>query len=265
MKKSFASLLISASLFFSPLSFAQVQTTDISYTYDGTKMKGYIAYDDNIKGKRPAVLVVHEWWGHNDFARKKAEMLAKAGYTAMAIDMYGDGKKAEHPKDAKAFATAIFKNMDTAEARFTAAMDILKKHDTVTADSISAIGYCFGGGIVLNMIRRGVDLDVAASFHGSLKTPMPAEEESLKGMDVLVFNGAADPMVKKEDVTAIVNEMSDAKTSFTLVNYPDVLHAFTNPDADKFATKFKMPLKYDKEADEHSWAVLLETLNQKYN
>ncbi len=265
MKKTLTSAVIALALTaFNSNAFAEIQSQTINYTSGDTTMKGYIAYDDAITEKRPAVLVVHEWWGHNDFARQRAEMLAKAGYTAMAVDMYGDGKKADHPMDAKAFSSAVKQNMDTAEARFNAAINALKQHKTVDPETLSAIGYCFGGGIVLEMIRRGVDLDVAASFHGSLATSNPALEESLKGVDVLVFNGAADKMVKHEQVLAFMTEMTDAKASLTLVNYPDTLHAFTNPQADEFAERFKIPLKYNQAADEDSWSKLINALDQRY-
>ncbi len=260
----FTPLLFAALLLFYPLSQAAVETEEVSYYSGDTQMKGFIAYDDAIKGKRPGVLVVHEWWGHNEYARRRATMLAEAGYTALAVDMYGDGKKADHPKDAGAFAGAVRKNMAVAEARFKAALELLKGHSTVAAESMSAIGYCFGGGIVLEMARRGVDLDLIASFHGSLTTSAHAAAGSLNGMKVLVFNGADDPMVKAEHLTALLSEMTQAKAELTLVNYPNTLHSFTNPDADHFGANFNIPLRYSPTADKDSWSGLLDALQQRY-
>lgn len=259
--------LIATALFLTLIhtkAYAQLKTEDVKYQANNTTMQGYIAYDDAYKGKRPAVLVVHEWWGHNDYARKRADMLAKEGYIALAVDMYGQGKQASHPKDAMAFSSAVKQNMDAAEDRFKAAIALLKKHPMANDKTMSAIGYCFGGGIILEMLRRGVKLDVAASFHGSLSTQNPAAENSLEKTKVLVFNGAADKMVKAEHVTDVVNEMANAKAELTLVNYPNVLHAFSNPEADTFAKRFNIPLKYNQHADQDSWAKLINALQQQY-
>ena len=260
--RSLITLLIMA--LFPFVSMAEVKGEVVEYTTDGTTMKGFVAYDDAVKGERPAVLVVHEWWGHNDYARKRAMMLAELGYTALAVDMYGDGKQAEHPKDAGAFAGEVRKNMDVAEARFNAGVSLLKNHETVNADQISAIGYCFGGGIVLEMARRGVDLDLVASFHGSLNTASPAAPGSLKGEKVLVFNGAADRMVKPEHIDAFKAEMAQAGADLVFVDYPDTLHAFTNPEADEYAARFNIPLAYNPEADKDSWHGLTEGLKAVY-
>jgi dienelactone hydrolase len=138
---------------------AEVITKEVNYSDGETTMKGYIAYDNSIKGERPGVIVVHEWWGHNDYAKKRARMLAELGYSAIALDMYGNGKTASHPKDAGMFSGEVKKNMAVAEKRFMAAYELLQKQDNVKKDKIAAIGYCFGGGIVLEMARRGVDLE----------------------------------------------------------------------------------------------------------
>ena len=137
------------------LAWAGVQTEVVEYRVGDTVMTGYLAWDDGIEGERPGVLVVHEWWGHNDYARKRAEMLAALGYTALALDMYGDGKVADHPDDAKAFMMAATSDGAALAARFDAAHDLLKAHATVNADQVAAIGYCFGGAVVLNMARAG--------------------------------------------------------------------------------------------------------------
>ena len=201
---------------------AQIVTEEVSYTAGDTTMKGYLAYDDSIKGERPGVLVVHEWWGHNDYARDRAEQLAGMGYTALALDMYGDGKTASHPKDAGSFAMAVGGNPELAKARFDAAHSTLKAHSSVDDDRTAAIGYCFGGGIVLMMARLGVDIDGVASFHGSLNSPITAEKGKVKAA-IRVYNGAADPLVKPEHVTAIQAEMASAGVDFDLVNYEGVI------------------------------------------
>jgi dienelactone hydrolase len=231
---------------------ATLQTKEIDYLSNGQVLKGYLAYDKKIKGKRPGVLVVHEWWGHNEYARKRARMLADLGYTAFALDMYGDGKQATHPNEAGKFAEEVSKNTDKAEKRFLAALDLLSSHETVNPDQIAAIGYCFGGGVVLHMARTGVDLDGVVSFHGSLTTDTPANPGTVKA-GILVLHGADDPLITPEQVEQFKQEMEMAGIDYKFVAYPGVKHSFTNPEADSYGEKFNLPLKYDLEADNQSW------------
>ena len=236
-------------------AFAELVTEEVTYRSGDTEMKGFLAYDNRNMQPRPGILIVHEWWGHNDYARMRARMLAAMGYTALAVDMYGDGKTANHPEDAGKFASAVGGNMPLAKARFEAALDLLKSHKTVKPDDIAAIGYCFGGGVVINMARMGVDIDGVVSFHGSLKTDNPAQAGAVK-TKVRVFNGAADPFIKAEHITAFKQEMDAAGADYEFVNYPGVLHSFTNIKADEVAERFNLPLGYDKAADEDSWAQM---------
>lgn len=240
---------------FSSLIQARVVHQEVDYSADGTTLKGYLAYDDSIKGKRPGVLVVHEWWGHNNYARKRADMLAKLGYTAFALDMYGDGKTAGHPKEAGSFAGAVRKNLPMATARFKAALNQLQSHASTDGGKIAAIGYCFGGAIVLEMARQGLDLKGVVSFHGSLGTSHPAKAGKVKAK-VLVLNGGADPFTKAEVIKAFKKEMQAAGVNYKLVNYPGAKHAFTNPDATSLGKKFGLPLEYNKQADKKSWQAM---------
>lgn len=251
MKRIFAGILVLLSMH--SLSCAAIEEEEITYASGDTTLKGFLAWDDAVAGQRPGVLVVHEWWGHNDYARKRARMLAGMGYTAFAVDMYGDGKLAQHPDDAGKFAGEVRKNMAEAEARFRAALELLQNQPTVDSDRVAAIGYCFGGGIVLEMARRGVDLDGVVSYHGSLGTDAPAERGKVKAR-VLVFNGGADPFVPPEQVKAFEKEMSEAGVNYMLINYPGVKHGFTVADADKRGKQFGLPLEYNKKADSDSWA-----------
>jgi dienelactone hydrolase len=231
---------------------AALKSEEIVYRVGDNEFTGYLVYDDAIKGKRPGVLVVHEWWGLNAYARQRADMLARLGYTAFALDMYGTGKVADHPDDAKSFMQAVTSNMPQAEQRFDMAKSILEKQPTVDPRHIAAIGYCFGGGIVLHMARAGDDLDGVVSFHGSLGTEVPAQKGQVKAR-VLVFTGGADPFAPPELVAGFEKEMQAAGVDYQLVSYPGVKHSFTNPDADKLGERFGMPLAYDKHADEDSW------------
>jgi len=241
---------------------AAIKTKTVTYKdQSGTEMKGYFAYDDSIKGMRPGVLVVHEWWGQNDYARKRARMLAKQGYVAFALDMYGNGKTANHPEDAGKFSSEVKKNMPEAEARFRAALKQLMLHPLTNPEKIAAIGYCFGGGIVLEMARRGVDLDGVASFHGSLATSSPAKKGAIKAK-IRVYNGADDPFTKPETIESFKKEMDAAGADYRFINYPGAKHSFTNPDADKYGKKFNLPLAYNKQADKKSWADMLDFFHQ---
>jgi dienelactone hydrolase len=213
-------------------------------------LKGYLAYDSASDAKRPGVLVVHEWWGHNDYARERARMLAGLGYLALAVDMYGDGKTADHPKDAKAFATGVGAS---AQPRFEAAMAVLEAHPLFESGEIAALGYCFGGSQVLNMARKGLPLKGVVSYHGSLATKQPAAAGKFMAK-VAVFTGEADPMIPSEQVAAFRSEMDNAGVDYSVVSYPGVKHSFTNPEADSFAARFDMPLAYDADADKDSWA-----------
>lgn len=242
---------------------AEVVGKSVTYQSGDTTLKGYLAYDDSIEGKRPGILVVHEWWGLNGYARIRAEMLAEAGYTALAVDMYGDGKTVNHPDDAGKFAAAVRNNMPQAEARFRAAMELLMAQDTVDPQKIAAIGYCFGGGIVLEMARRGVDLAGVASFHGSLGTASPAKKAQVKAK-VLVFNGADDPFVKPEQIIAFKKEMKGAGVDYRFINYPGAKHSFTNPEADRFGKKFGLPLAYNEKADQKSWSELMKFFDKLF-
>lgn len=232
-----------------------LHTEEIDYLAHGEALKGYIAYDKRIKGPRPGVLVVHEWWGHNEYVRKRARMLAKMGYTAFALDMYGDGKQAEHPEDAERLVKEVRENPDRAEKRFLAALDLLRAHETVQAGQVAAIGYCFGGAVVLHMARIGTNLNGVVSFHGSLETQTPAKRGAVKAK-VLVLHGADDPFIPPEHVRQFKGEMEEAEVDYRFVAYPGVKHGFTNPEADRSAEKFNMPLKYDPEADRQSWSEM---------
>ena len=231
---------------------SKIEGKQIDYTVGGVTLKGYLAYDEGIKGKRPGVLVVHEWWGQNEYVRKRARMLAELGYTALALDMYGEGKMASHPDEAGKFSSEVMKNFPVAKERFLAALELLKKQPTVDPDRIAAIGYCFGGGVVLNMARQGIDMKGVASFHGSLAVVTPDKPTPIKAA-VRVYNGADDKFIPAEAIEALKKEMAEQKVDFKFVNYPGAVHSFTNPDATEMGKKFNMPIAYNAAADKESW------------
>ena len=234
-------------------SKTKIASEEVAYSADSVNMKGYVAWDASKQGKRPGVLVVHEWWGHTPYARHRADMLAELGYVALAVDMYGDGKVADHPKDAGMFAGEVMKRGPGATARFMKAMEILKANPNVDGNNIAAIGYCFGGSTVLNMARQGLDLKAVASFHGGLSTSTPAKKGEVKAK-VLVCNGGADKFVPQTDIDAFKKEMDDAGVTYTFKSYESALHGFTNPAADSLGKKFEMAIAYNASADSASWA-----------
>jgi dienelactone hydrolase len=244
-------------------AFPKIVGGTVEYKANGTTLKGYIAYDDSIKGKRPGVLIVPEWWGLNDYVKKRADMIAGLGYTALAVDMFGEGKSTEHPEDASKFVSEVMSNMGIGEKRFGAALELLKKQPTVDPDDIAAIGYCFGGAIVLHMARTGSDLDGVVSFHGNLSSMHTAAPGTIKAR-ILVLAGGDDEFVPQDQIDAFKKEMDAAGADYELVIYPGAKHSFTNPDADKYGKQHNMPVAYNKEADEKSWAQMKEFLKSVF-
>jgi dienelactone hydrolase len=233
---------------------AAVKSRVVEYEANGVPLQGYIAWDDAAKGKRPGVIVVHEWWGHNAHARHAADKLASAGYVAFALDMFGKGKVTTHPDSAEAFVAEAMKDADAIPTRFTAALALLKADPHVDVSRIGAIGYCFGGAVVLGMARAGEDLKAVGTFHGALATQHPAEPGKVKAK-LLIQTGAADPIVNADAVAAFEKEMKAAGANYRVISYPGAKHSFTNPDADKAG----MPaLAYNASADQKSWAELLK-------
>lgn len=230
-----------------------IKEDPVTYRDGDTVMKGYVVYDEARQGRRPGVLVVHEWWGITKHVHSEARNLASQGYTAFIVDMYGDGKTADNPKDAGAMSGAVRKDVRALQSRFNAARDTLAKHPTVDATRTGAIGFCFGGSVVLEMARSGADLAGVAAFHAGVTTANPAAPGKVKSK-VLVLNGAADPFIKPDQVDAFKKEMEAAKVNYRYVNYPGAVHAFTNPEATEKGKQFNLPLAYDAEADKQSKA-----------
>ncbi|MGA7161656.1 MAG: dienelactone hydrolase family protein [Bacteroidota bacterium] len=238
-------------------SQAGIVREHVNYTADGVILKGYLAYNDTIKEKMPGILVVHEWWGNNDYSRMRADMLAELGYVALAVDMYGDGKVADTPADAGKLAGGAMKDMQTMKARFLAALDLLKKNKAVDPTRIAAIGYCFGGGVALNMACAGVDLQGVVSFHGSLASVAPAKAGTVKAK-ILICNGAADQFNPDSVVRSFKADLDSSKADYRFVNYDGAMHSFTNPASTEIGKKYKMPVAYNEQADKKSWADMEE-------
>lgn len=229
----------------------KIKEETVSYKVDSANMSSFVAYDENIEGKRPVVLIIHEWWGLNDYVKMRARELAKLGYIAMAVDMYGDGKKGEDPGAAEKLATPFYMNPTMAKPVFDAALNRLKEFTQADASKVAAIGYCFGGAQVLNLARMGEDLKGVVSFHGNLTVTKP--DKNLLKAQVLVCHGADDQFVPTTEVELFKKQMDSAGVSYTLKIYPGSTHSFTNPQATEWGKKFNMPIAYNAAADTASW------------
>ena len=259
--RSVVLLLLFPLVFLPGMASAAIQTREVELKQAGILLKGFIAWDDAVTERRPGVLLVHEWWGLDDHMRAQARRLAEAGYVAFALDLYGSGKVATHPADAEKFMLEASKDQAAIRARFDAALAALKTDPRVDASRIAALGYCFGGGVVLNMARQGhPDLDAVVSFHGTLGTETPAKKGAVHAR-VLVLHGTDDPMVPLDQVDALRKELEAAGATYAIVTYPGAKHAFTNPTADSH----NLPaLGYNAEADKRSWAALLALFKEMW-
>ena len=229
----------------------KLKAENINYTLDSLNMGGYIVYDENIEGPRPAVLVVHEWWGLNEYAKRRARELAALGYIAMAVDMYGNGLTADNPELAGKLATPFYTDPVMAKARFDTALNKLKTYKQVDTENIAAIGYCFGGGMLLNFVRMGEPLKGIVSFHGSL-IGTPANKNALTAK-ILVLHGDDDKFVPATEVAAFKKQMDSISAEYSFKSYPGATHAFSNPDATAMGQKYQIPIAYNAAADTASW------------
>ncbi len=224
---------------------------NVNYTADTAKLVGFVAYNEAISQPRPAVLVIPEWWGMTEYPKMRARQLANLGYIAMVADMYGNGLVADSPSLAGKLATPFYTNPALARSRFMAALNILKSYPQADTTKIAAIGYCFGGSIVLNAAKMGAPLNGVVSFHGDLRG-VPADKKLLKAK-ILVCHGLADSFVPQEQVDGFKKQMDSIGADYTFKAYADATHAFTNPGATATGQRFNLLIKYNAAADSASW------------
>lgn len=227
-----------------------IVTKDIEYTVDGKQYKSHLAYDGMISGERPVVYILPEWWGITDYAKSRANQIAELGYLAVVVDMFGEGGFVDTPEKAQQQTKPIYENPDFAKKLFEAAIDHSKTLEEADETKLAAIGYCFGGAMVLNFAREGEPLKGVVSFHGNLSTGVKI---SSNAVPMLVLNGEADSFISAEDIQSFKDEMNKGGVDFKFINYPGALHSFTNPEATEVGKKFGMNVAYNKEADEASW------------
>ena len=244
------------------VSEAKIKEEAVTYTSGGNTYNGYVAFDSTSNEKRPIVLVVHEWWGLTEYPRMRARMLAQLGYLAMAVDMYGNGKIANSPEEAMKAATPFYQNPKNATAILTAALDKAKSLPQADTSKTAAIGYCFGGSMVLNAAKLGADLDGVVSFHGGLEGVQPNKE--VLQSKVLVLHGEADNFVPQAQVDAFRKSMDSVNADYEIKTYPNATHAFTNKGSDETGQKFNMPIKYNGAADTASWNDMKSFFNKLF-
>jgi dienelactone hydrolase len=239
-------------------ALAAIQTEAIEYKQGDTVLEGFLAYDDSIQGKRPGVMVVHQWKGLTDYEKERATMLAEMGYTAFAVDIYGKGIRPKDNQQAGAEAGKYKKNRQLLRARAQAGLEFLQKHDRVDARHIAAIGYCFGGTTVIELARSGAAIAGVVSFHGGLDSPTPEDGKNIKGK-VLALHGADDPFVPAKDLAAFEDEMRQAKVDWQLVKYGGAVHSFTERHA---GDNNLAGAAYNERADRRSWAAMRQFFDE---
>lgn len=261
MKHIHLLIIVTALLFSGSIAQSAVVTKTISYHDNGVALQGFLAYDNALKGKRPGVLVVHEWWGLNDYARKRATKLASLGYVAFALDMYGKDKVTDHPEQAKEFSSQVTANVESWRKRALAGLSVLKKQPVTDPSKIAAIGYCFGGSTVQQLAYSGADILGIVSFHGSLIPPTESAAKQTKAK-FQINHGAADPFTKPEALMSYIAAMNASGIDWEMSIYGHAKHSFTNPGADKYGLA---ALGYNRTADRRSWENMKQFFNEIFS
>ena len=248
MKKLISTLLLVTTIL---TTRAAIHTENVEYKQGDTTLEGFLAYDDSLTGKRPGVLVVHQWLGLTDYEKHRAEMLAQLGYVAFCADIYGKDNRPKMCSEAGALAAKFKADRTLLRARVNAGLDVLRQQPLVDPKNIAAIGYCFGGTTVIELARSGADIAGVVSFHGGLDSPTPADGKNIK-CKVLALAGADDPFQKPDDLTAFEDEMRDAKVDWQITFYGGAVHAFTQPNPGFV----NAGAKYNEKADKRSWQAM---------
>lgn len=244
--------VVGACLLLASSAAAAITTSDVEYRHGETVLQGFMAYDDAVEGRRPGVLVVHQWMGLTEYERMRAEQLASLGYVALAVDVYGKGVRPSDTAEAGKLAGAYKGDRALLRARLAAGLDALRASELVDPKRVAAIGYCFGGTAVLELARSGADVAGVVSFHGGLDSPTPADGRTVKAK-VLVLHGADDPFVPETEIAAFQQEMRDAKVDWQMVYYSGAVHAFTQKGAGNDPSR---GAAYDERADRRSWLAM---------
>lgn len=253
-------LLTTALLLTAATARAEVKSKTIPYLHNGQQFEGYLAWDDSLQGKRPGVLVVHEWWGLDKYARGRAEQLAELGYVAFAVDMYGKGKLTEHPQEAREMAGQVRANVKDWQQRAQKGLELLKNDEHVDGSKLAAIGYCFGGSTVLQLAYSGADVKAVVSFHGAPQQPTDDQAKQIKAQ-ILICHGAADPFIPEDAVRKMRAALEAAHAKWTMAYFSNAKHSFTVPDADDRKID---GMAYNERADKESWQFMQAFLDDAF-
>lgn len=261
MRTHFLAALAVAALLAAATAQARIVAQPVSYTHDGVALEGMLVYDDTKTVQVPGVLVIPEWWGLNDYAKSRARQLAQMGYVAFAADMYGKGKVTVDAKQAEAWATPFYKKPEMFAARAKAGLEQLLKAQQTDPARTAAIGFCFGGSAVLQLVYSGEPLKAAVTFHGGLMPPDATQQKAIK-TPLAILHGAKDPLVKREDVDKTLQGLSASGSDWYFVEYANAVHAFSNPDADKY----KIPgIGYNEKAARRSWDEMQRFFQEQFS
>jgi dienelactone hydrolase len=230
---------------------AKVVTQNLEYKQDGTVLEGFLAYDDALQGRRPGVLVVHEYWGLNDYVKKRTQQLAEMGYVALAADMYGKGVVTKNPEEARRLAGHL-RGTPLMRKRALAGLELLKQNQLADPKRLAAIGFCFGGTTVLELAYAGADLSGVVSFHGGLVPVKPEDQKNIKAK-ILVLHGADDPLIKPEEIAAFQEALRQAGADWEMIYYGGAVHSFSNPEAGSDKSK---GAAYDPRTAARSWSQM---------
>lgn len=231
---------------------AKIETGALTYQAGGAELKSYTAWDAAQQGPRPGIVIFGEWWGLNDYQRRRARQLAELGYFVLAADVFGDGRVAADADEAGQLMNGLFEDMAATGARVRAAIEQLGRQPNVDPARLGAMGYCLGGALALHAARLGETLAGVVSFHGSLGRTHAAQPGDVKAR-VLVCHGEDDAFVSAEEQAGFRKEMDELGVDYKLVTYPGAKHGFTNPDATENGLKYKLPLEYNEAVDRESW------------
>jgi dienelactone hydrolase len=240
-----------------------ILSSKLDYQVGNNRHQAYLAYDESVNSPAPGIIVVHEWWGVNDYIVERARMLAELGYVALAIDMYGDGRVAADTDEAGSMMNEVLGDMDKGTEALRAGYQLLVDQASVDARKTAAIGYCFGGAMVLHMARTGLPLSAVASFHGALGSFHEAEPGSIQPR-ILVCHGEADTMVSMDDLAKFKAEMDVAGADYEVQLYPDAKHGFSSREADNNGSKYGIDVGYNAAADTASWKAMTALFNRVF-
>jgi dienelactone hydrolase len=246
-------MVMASTLFaFAAPAHGAVHTESVAYVSGGVTLMGFLAYDDSLAGPRPGVLVAPEWWGLNDYAKMRAKKLAELGYVALAIDMYGDGKTASDADEAGKLSGALRTQPAALRDRANAGLKALTSNPRVDPAHVAAIGYCFGGTVVLELVYSGAPLAGAVTFHAGLTTPKPDDVPNTR-TKLLICHGADDTFETPEQIAAFQDAMRKGGFDWQMIYFGGAVHSFTNPDSNKYGMQ---GVGYNANADRRSWEYM---------